>query len=420
MLGFAMSGLAVLVLVGIAGVLVMRRLGTEQALRQAERIALVAGQGVVEPRLTEGILRGDSTSLLRIDELVSGGVLRGPIAQVTIRDGEGRVLYADDPNLIGSTSMLSAPEREALRTGSAITSESVAVETDGLADLGPLLEVSLPVTTPRGHVLLFQASIPRDSVSASAEELWRAFLPVLAVALVALAVVQIPLAMRLARQVRASQRERELLLQRAIESSDLERRRIAGALHDGPIQQLAGLSMSLAAAADSVVPTDAAAVPLREAASATRRSVRALRSALMGIYPPNVRRAGLGSALADLSAPLTDLGISTEMDVPPDLDLPQDVEALLFRASGEAFRNVERHARAGNVRVRVAAEDGVAVLEVEDDGIGFPSADVGLTRANGHIGLPLLRDLAEDSGGTLVVDSVEGRGTRIRMEVPFG
>ena len=63
-LGFTMTGLVVLVLVGIAGVLVMRRLGTEQALRQAERIALVAGQGVVEPRLTEGILRGDSASLL--------------------------------------------------------------------------------------------------------------------------------------------------------------------------------------------------------------------------------------------------------------------------------------------------------------------------------------------------------------------
>ena len=420
-LGFTMSGLAVLVLVGIAGVLVMRRLGTEQALRQAERIALVAGHGVVEPRLTEGLLRGDSASLLRIDELVSGGILRGPIAGVTIQDGDGRVLYADDPGLIGSTSALSARERGALRTGSAITSENGDVGTDGrLADLGPLLEVSLPVTTPRGQVLLFQASIPRDSVSASAEELWNAFLPVLAVALVALAVVQIPLALRLARQVRASQRERELLLQRAIESSDLERRRIAADLHDGPIQQLAGLSMSLAAAADSAALTDAAAVPLREGASATRRSVRALRSVLMGIYPPNVRRAGLGSALADLSAPLTELGISTELDVPPDLDLPEDVEALLFRASGEAFRNVERHARAERVRVRVAAEDGVAVLEVEDDGIGFPSGGEGLTRANGHVGLPLLRDLAEDSGGTLVVDSVEGRGTMIRLEVPVG
>ena len=81
---------------------------------------------------------------------------------------------------------------------------------------------------------------------------------------------------------------------------------------------------------------------------------------------------------------------------------------------------MERHARAGNVRVRVVAGDGVAVLEVEDDGIGFPTGDEGLRRANGHVGLPLLRDLAEDSGGTLVVDSVEGRGTRIRLEVPVG
>ena len=119
----------------------------------------------------------------------------------------------------------------------------------------------------------------------------------------ALALVQIPLALRLARQVRASRRERELLLRRAIESSDLERRRIAGDLHDGPIQQLAGLSMSLEAAAGSVGPTDSSAGPLREAASAMRRSVRVLRSALMGIYPANVQRAGLGTALADLAAP---------------------------------------------------------------------------------------------------------------------
>ena len=420
-LAFAMTGLVVLVLVGIAGVLVMRRLGTEQALRQAERIALVAGQGVVEPRLTDGILRGDSASLLAIDELVSGGVLRGPIARVSIRDADGRVLYADQPDAIGSTIALRAAEREALRTGSATTSESDEQEPDArVPDLGPLLEVSLPVTTPGGHVLLFQASIPRDSVSASAEQLWRAFLPVLAVALVALALVQIPLALRLARQVRASQQERELLVRRAIESSDLERRRIAGDLHDGPIQELAGLSMSLAANADTVAPTDPAAAPLREAAATTRRSVRVLRSALMGIYPPNVRRAGLGTALTDLSAPLTERGITAEMDVPPDLELPADVEALLFRASREALRNVERHSRARRVRVRVRSENGVAVLEVEDDGVGFSSENGGAARADGHIGLSLLRDLAGDTGGTLVVDSIEGRGTKMRMEVPFG
>jgi signal transduction histidine kinase len=96
------------------------------------------------------------------------------------------------------------------------------------------------------------------------------------------------------------------------------------------------------------------------------------------------------------------------------------VEALLFRASREALRNVERHSRAGRVRVRVRSENGVAVLEVEDDGVGCSSENGGTARADGHIGLSLLRDLAGDTGGTLVVDSVEGRGTKMRMEVPFG
>ena len=419
-LAFAITGLVVLVLVGVAGVLVMRRLGTAKALRQAERIALVAGHGVVEPRLTEGIVRGDSSSLLTIDEVVSGGVLRGPIARVTIRDLDGQVLYADDPGLIGSTFGLGASEREALRTGDAVTSEGKADELESRFehDLGPLLEVSLPVRTPSARPLLFQAYIPLDSVTASAKQLWSAFLPVLAGALLALALLQIPLAFRLARQVRASQQERELLLRRAIESSDLERRRIASDLHDGPVQQLAGLSMSLAAAAGSVGPTDPSAVPLREAASAMRRSVRVLRSALMGIYPANVQRAGLQTALADLASPLTEQGISADVDVPPNLDLPPEVESLLFRASREAFRNVERHAQADRVNLRVRAENGLVLLEVEDNGIGF-SSEPEARRADGHIGLPLLRDLVGDAGGTLHIDSIEGRGTKVRLEVPL-
>ena len=419
MLAFALTGLLVLVLVGVASVLVMRRLGTAQAVRQAERIAEVAGRGVVEPRLREGILTGDSASLLAIDALVSGGVLRGPISAVTIRDRDGRVLYSDTPDLIGSSVPLDRSEREALRTDDAVTSErdAPAPHFGSGEAAGPLLEVSVPVTTPRGHELLFQAAIPRDAVTTSANELWVAFLPVLAGALVVLAVVQIPLAIRLARQVRASQRERERLLRRAIESSDLERRRIAGDLHDGPIQELAGLSMSLSAAAD-VAPSDPAAGSLREAAAATRSSVRELRAALMGLYPPNVRRAGLSAAIDDLIAPMTEHGVATEAAVPPGLDLPPDVEALLFRAAREALRNVERHANAKRVRVRVRLTGDAVVLEIEDDGVGMPAEDR-LDRSDGHVGLPLLRDLVSDAGGTLEVGPGDGRGTTVRLEVPI-
>jgi signal transduction histidine kinase len=82
------------------------------------------------------------------------------------------------------------------------------------------------------------------------------------VTLVALALLMIPIAWILASRVRTAQRERERLMQRAIESSDRERRRIAGDLHDGPVQELAGLSMRLSASAERSV-DDAASTSLR-------------------------------------------------------------------------------------------------------------------------------------------------------------
>ena len=170
--------------------------------------------------------------------------------------------------------------------------------------------------------------------------------------------------------------------------------------------------MSLAANADTVAPTDPAAAPLREAAGATRRSVRVLRSALMGIYPPNVRRAGLGTALIDLSAPLTERGITAEMDVPPDLDLPADVEALLLRV-------LRRSATGTSNGIRVPDGSGSACdprtawpsSRWRTTAIGFPHGSVRGRRArtatSGCRSSVISRGTA---GGTLVVDSVEGSG----------
>lgn len=420
-LTFALSGLVALLLVGVGGVLILRRIGTTEAYREAEKVAVVASR-IVEQRLTGGILRGTSNSLLAIDALVNGGVLTDPIVRVKIRDSSGTILYySDAPELIGTAYPLDADEIEALRTGG-IASEQVdpsLPENELEAGLGPLVQVSLPVSTPQGTDLLFQASLPFDSVAASGRELWTAFLPVLAVALAALAVLQIPLAFRLARRVRDSQEDRERLLRRAIDASDLERRRISSDLHEGLVQQLAGLSMSLAARADSLNGADtAAAETLREGAAATRQGVRSLRSALMGIYPPTVQRAGLPAALSDLTAPLAAEGVAADVDVPPDLALPPEVESLMFRAAQEAIRNVSTHARAGRVRLRVSRDDGLAVLEVEDDGMGFVAERSSEARAEGHLGLTLLDDLAHDAGATVQVSSTPGEGTRVRMEVP--
>ena len=139
----------------------------------------------------------------------------------------------------------------------------------------------------------------------------------------------------------------------------------------------------------------------------------------MGIYPPTLERAGLAAALSDLAAPLSQYGLEVELDVPPDLTLPPEVEALLFRASQEAIRNVVSHAKAHRVRMHVAADDDVATLQVVDDGRGFSAERRTEARADDHLGLRLLADLARDANGTFDVATAPGKGTRIRLRVPI-
>jgi two-component system NarL family sensor kinase len=423
---FAASGLVILLVIGVGGTLVLRRIGTEQARREAERLAAVSAHGVIEPRLRDGILTGNALSLLAIDSLVNGAVLEDPIVAVRIWDPvagarDGRVIYADRADLIDETYPLDSGQIVALDADEAVTEDGdlSLPQNASQGGLGSVLDVTVPIATPSGHRLLFEASIRSESVTAGARRLWLSFLPVFAAALVALALVQIPFAVRLARRVRRSQLDRERLLRRAIDSSDQERRRIAADLHDGSVQQLAGLSMSLAAAAESLHERDAeAAAVLRQAASSTRRGMRSLRAALMGIYPQRLEQAGLRTALNDLAASAGSVGVRADVAVPEDLALPPNVQSLLYRASREALRNVVKHAGASHVRMTVAATGDRVVLEVSDDGVGFSPQERGASRDNGHVGLTLLGDLVRDADGTLTIVSAPGEGTVVRVEVP--
>jgi signal transduction histidine kinase len=215
--------------------------------------------------------------------------------------------------------------------------------------------------------------------------------------------------------MRESQAERERLLHRAIESSELERRRIARDLHDGAVQDLAGVSYSLTAAADRIDRSslEDTAATLRDAAAGTRRSIRELRSLLVDIYPPDLHRTGLEAALRDLVAPLAPRGIDVNVWLPSELSLRPDLETLFYRCAQEALRNVVKHANATHVEVRVQLDDGIARLTLEDDGCGFEGQI-----EEGHLGLRLLADLAREAGGRLEVESASPKGTRVCVEAP--
>jgi signal transduction histidine kinase len=157
---------------------------------------------------------------------------------------------------------------------------------------------------------------------------------------------------------------------------------------------------------------------LSDGAAGTRNAIRQLRSLLLEIYPPALHDQGLAAALPDLAAPLTARGLDVDMTIADGLTLPTESERLLFRTAQEAMRNAASHARAQHVRVRVDRRDDRVVLSVSDDGQGFDPGSLAARRAEGHLGLALLDELATSAGGHLHVDSAPGQGTTVEVEVP--
>ena len=368
---FALAGVIALAIVGLVSVLVMRHVGTNEALKNAREVTRIVGKGIIEPNLSQAVVQGHPAALARFDRLVRRRVLQDPIVRVKLWQPSGRLAYSDERRLIGHHYGLGTDERASLRTGAVESYVSDLSRPENRFDrgLGKLLEVYLPVKTPAGRPLLFEAYQSFGSVTSSGRDLWLAFAPALVLALVVLELVQLPLASSMARRIRRGNAEREALLQRAVDSSTAERRRIAGEVHDGIVQDLAALSFSLAAAAERTNSDDSAA--LRSGAQRARESVRELRRLLVEIYPPRLQEAGLEPALADLMSPLARRGIETRLEVPEGLDLDTEREALIFRVAQEAVKNASKHAEPHLVEVRVSESAEGTELVIEDDGRGM-------------------------------------------------
>jgi signal transduction histidine kinase len=410
---FALSGLLATLVIGLVAVALLRRVGNAEAIRSAKQVTRLAGEGIVAPNLTPGVLAGDPAALRRLDRIVRARVLRDDVVRVKLWTPDGRIVYSDEPRLIGARYPVEPEDREAFEEGrvEAEVSDLSRPENRFERAQRKLLEVYLPIRAPGGRRLRFEAYQRYSSVAASGKRLWLAFVPALLGGLLLLQLVNLPLAHSMVRRLRSAQAQRETLLRRAIESSDLERRRIAADLHDGPVQDLVGVAYELSAQAGRASDAEAVAA-LQGGATRARESVRALRALLPEIYPPSLHQAGLAAALGDLATSLSARGVPTTVSV--DAALSEDTERLVFRAAQEALRNAVKHSGASAVHASVRAEDGLAVLEVADDGRGFDPDVV----PEGHFGLRLLGDLARDAGGRLDVTSTPGEGTVVRMEVP--
>jgi signal transduction histidine kinase len=420
---FLVTGAVALVIIAAIAFIALRRESNDEAIRDARNLTAVLARSIVEPNLAElpGVVKGDAAALAEFDRQMRGRILDAdsPVVRMKIWQRDGRVVYSDLQGLTGS--VLGFDKGVAFDSGRVIAEVTDLTAPENRFDnlSGRLLEVYLPIEGPDGEKYLFETYQQFSLVTSGRSTVLGKFLPIFLIALGVLALVQAPLAWSLARRLRDGQREREDLLQSAIEASDRERRRIASDIHDGPVQQLAGLSFTLAGAADRVgSDTESERSRLREAAAATRSIMRQLRGLLVEIHPPNLHTTGLEAALSDLLAPLGAKGIETSLRFAEMPAMPADTEALLYRGAQEALRNVAEHSGAQTVSVDVSRSNGAVTLEVRDDGRGFDARDRVQSRTKGHLGLELLENLVSHSGGEMQIESDPAQGTRLGIRVP--
>jgi two-component system, NarL family, sensor kinase len=415
---FAASGLVAMLAVAAIGVAAHRRVGIDEAEQQARTITRLAGEGIVGPLLTEDLLAGDPRAVRRLDGVVRSRVLGDDVVRVKLWSSDGRIVYSDQTHLIGRQFAGRGEAFQALHEGRATAHivELSRPEHTYERAAGRLLEVYQPIRSLGGERMLFETYQRYDTIVAEGRQLWIEFGVLLFAGLLLLQLLNLPLAHNLARRLRQGQRQREALLQRALHASETERRLVAADLHDGIVQDLAGVSYSLAAHARDA--DGEAKGELNQAAAQTRESVRALRAMLVDLYPPSLHRSGLSAALDDLAATYTARGLPTKVAVEPSAHPGEVNERLLFRGAQEAMRNAYKHADAHQALLKVRANGEGVTLEVTDDGRGFDAEARTDGAPNGHFGLRLLRDLFEEAGGEVHVRSTPGGGTTVKLAVP--
>ena len=417
---FGLAGLVAVAVVGMGTSIASRRVGEREAVADVRTTTLVKARGFIEPALDDALLTGSPAARARL-AAVQHAVLDGPMVRLKLWSQDGTIVYSDQEELIGATYRLGDEQRESLTTGriDAEVSDLSKPENRFERSYGKLLEVYLPVHTPSGTPLLFEAYYRYSLVTSYGGHLWRSFAPIALGALILLQLVQIPFAWSLARRLRQRLEEREVLLERALQASEIERRQIASDLHDGVVQDLAGVAYTLSAAARSGNGSGPDRADIEQSAEALRSSIRALRSLVVDIYPPDFGEEPLDAALGDLVDRARSRGIEAELVVEAPDPIPDQAARLVYRVAQEGIRNALHHSGAGSVRVRLGTAGRCATVEVSDDGRGFDDDEAKARAAAGHVGLRALGGLVGDSGGSLDVHSVPGEGTTLRAEVPW-
>lgn len=213
--------------------------------------------------------------------------------------------------------------------------------------------------------------------------------------------------------------------ERMIEVHEEARKKLARDLHDGPTQSVAAMAMRINIAR-RMLEKDArgAGEELTKIEDLAHRTSKEIRHMLFTLRPLILESQGLNAALKSMADKMREtfnqnVVISVDEQIAGQMEMGK--QGVIFYIIEEALNNARKHANAANIWVRLGSyQPGVALLEVEDDGIGFDVSQVNKAYdKRSSLGLVNLRERAELVNGLLDIQSTLGKGTRISVYIPL-
>ncbi|RRR76332.1 MAG: PAS domain S-box protein [Candidatus Viridilinea halotolerans] len=221
-------------------------------------------------------------------------------------------------------------------------------------------------------------------------------------------------------EVTAGHERLQSLSQRLIEVQELERRMIAGELHDEIGQALTIVKLNLQALGKYTEHSESS-VRVEESITIVEQALEQVRSLSLDLRPSLLDDLGLIAALrwyVARQARAASFVIHFNVDEPASRLTPV-LETVCFRIVQEALTNIVRHARAREIWVQLRCVDDLRLM-VRDDGEGFDLAEVEARVARGEsFGLLGMRERANLSGGRLTITSTPGQGTTVSAHFPL-
>jgi signal transduction histidine kinase len=420
---FAAFGFVALLVVLAGNSLIAERVSRGEVLRHSRQMAIDIALKLIAPRADDALRQRDPEALRALDTVMQARMTDSSLLRVKVWSQDGVILWSDEKRLVGQRFELE-PKDEALLTTPGSTAEFTALERPENAyeaAAGEAAEVYVGFRDDTGEPLLLELYVPVAGLAAESQAQARTLFPLTVGGPALLLLILLPLALSMARRVDDAGAERATLLRHAVAASALERRRIAGDLHDGVVQDLAGIGYAMPAIRETL-PEGPDAEDTRNKldriTDIVQRDVAALRSVITDIYPPDLQEGGLVSASQLLFNEARYAGVDVDVDVDPTFTeeaLPIDAAVLGYRVLRETLRNVVKHSGAAHARVVLRTERGDMVIEVSDDGVGF---DPATPAPKGHFGIRLLQDTLKDVGGELSMNAVPEGGTRVVARFP--